>query len=125
MAVGIPRYRLPADILQRDIDDIVALPGVTLHLNTPVRSERHGRAGTGPSLESLRSEYDAVFVGVGTHDSVRMRIPGEELGGVLHGAEYLRQLSLAQLGADGVRRARRWARAWPSSAAATWPSTRP
>ena len=41
-------------------------------------------------------------LGTGTHDSMRMRIPGEDLGGVLHGAEYLRQLSLAQLGAEGV-----------------------
>jgi heterodisulfide reductase subunit A len=100
MAVGIPRYRLPADILNRDINEIVAMPGVTLHLNTPV--QLNGREGTGPSLESLREDYDAVFLGVGTHDSVRMRVPGEDLGGVLHGAEYLRQLSLAQLGVPGV-----------------------
>jgi heterodisulfide reductase subunit A len=105
MAVGIPRYRLPEDILRREIDDIVSLPGVKLYLNTPVQLGAEGgkqEAGSGPSLEGLRSEYDAVFLGVGAHDSVRMRIPGEDLGSVLHGAEYLRQLSLAQLGADGV-----------------------
>ena len=36
MAVGIPRYRLPADTLQRDIDAIVSMPGVTMQLNSPV-----------------------------------------------------------------------------------------
>jgi heterodisulfide reductase subunit A len=101
MAVGIPRYRLPEDILNRDIHDIVSLPGVTLHLNTPV--QLNGKSGPGPNLDSLQRDYDALFIGVGTHDSMRMRIPGEELGGVLHGAEYLRQLSLAQLGAVDAR----------------------
>ena len=122
MAVGIPRYRLPEEVLRRDIDDILALPGVTLHLNTPIQldagqpgqgegQEAGGRrqgprdagARKGPSLESLRQEYDAVFIGVGTHDSIRMQIPGEELGSVLHGAEYLRRLNLAQLGAPSVQ----------------------
>jgi heterodisulfide reductase subunit A len=100
MAVGIPRYRLPEDILQREIDDIVSAPGVNLFLNTPVQLD--GENASSPSLESLRRDYDAVFIGVGTHDSMRMRIPGEETAGVLHGAAYLRQLSLAQLGVEGV-----------------------
>ena len=100
MAVGIPRYRLPADVLQREIADIVSMARVNLYLNSPVRLD--GESDSGPTLTSLRDQYDAVFLAVGTHESMRMRIPGEELDGVLHGAEYLRQLSLAQLGADGV-----------------------
>jgi len=100
MAVGIPRYRLPADALQRDIDAIVSMPGVTLQLNTPV--DLSNSAEDGLTLAGLRSDYDAVFISTGTHDSMRARIPGEELGGVLHGAEYLRRLNLAQLDADGV-----------------------
>ena len=95
MAVGIPRYRLPQDTLQREIDDIVASPKVNLFLNTPVKLT--GKGDSGPSMENLRRDYDAVFVGVGTHGSMQMRIPGEELKGVLHGAHYLRQLNLAQL----------------------------
>ena len=101
MAVGIPRYRLPKNILEQETNDIASLPGVTLHLNTPVQLDNGD--GEGPSLESLRSDYEAVFVGVGTHGSMQMRIPGEDLGGVMHGAKYLRQLSLAQLGAEGVK----------------------
>jgi heterodisulfide reductase subunit A len=101
MAVGIPRYRLPAEILQHEIDAITALEGVNLFLNTPVQLEGEGD-GDRPSLASLRRDYDAVFVGPGTHGSMQMRIPGEDLGGVLHGAQYLRQLNLAQLGVEGV-----------------------
>ncbi len=100
MAVGIPRYRLPLDTLQSEIDDITSMPGVRLWLNTPVQLEGEGKGV--PSLESLRRDYDSVFLGVGCHGSSRMRVPGEEMKGVLHGAYYLRQLSLAQMGADGV-----------------------
>ncbi len=101
MTVGIPRYRLPMDILQRDIDGIVAMPGVNLYLNTAVRLQGDGE-GDGPSLASLRRDYDAVFLGLGAHKSIRLGVPGEELEGVLHGASYLRQLNLAQLGVEGV-----------------------
>ena len=100
MSVGIPRYRLPADTLQNEIDNIVSMPGVNLFLNTPVQWE--GESDSGPSLASLRHDYDAVFMGVGTHQSIRLGIPGEDLEGVLHGARYLRQLNLAQLGVEGV-----------------------
>jgi heterodisulfide reductase subunit A len=99
MAVGIPRYRLPEEILQRETDDILNMPGVNVHLNTPVRLGGEN-GGERPSLERLRNDYEAVFVGIGTHDSMQMRIPGEELGGVLYGAEYLRELCLCQLGGD-------------------------
>jgi heterodisulfide reductase subunit A len=101
MAVGIPRYRLPEEILRRETDEILNMPGVNVHLNTPVGLGSEN-GGEGPSLEGLRKDYEAVFVGIGTHDSMLMRIPGEEVGGVLYGAEYLRELCLCQLGAEGV-----------------------
>jgi heterodisulfide reductase subunit A len=100
MTVGIPRYRLPADTLQKEIDDIVSMPGVRLFLSTPVQLD--GEGGAGPSIESLCRDYDSVFLGMGCHQSMHMRISGEEIKSVLHGAEYLRQLSLAQLGVSGV-----------------------
>ena len=68
-----------------------------MQLNTSV--DLSNTVEDGLTLSGLRADYDAVFLSTGTHDSMRARIPGEELGGVLHGAEYLRQLSLAQLGA--------------------------
>ena len=90
MALGIPHYRLPPEVLRRELNDILAL-GVELRLNTPI-----GRDG-GPSLEELRRQYDAVFVAVGAHRSVHLRIPGEELEGVFAGLDFLRQVNLALL----------------------------
>ncbi len=101
MAVGIPRYRLPADALQREIETIISTPGVNLLLNTPVQLE--GESKSGPSLASLQRDCNAVFIGVGAHQGMHMGVPGEDLKGVLHGAEYLRQLNLAQLGVKGLK----------------------
>lgn len=89
LAVGIPAYRLPRDVLNHEVEYICAL-GAELRLNTPV-----GRDG-GPSLEDLREEYDAVFLAVGAHGSRQLGVPGEELEGVLHAAPFLRQLNLGQ-----------------------------
>ncbi|HIC94848.1 MAG TPA: FAD-dependent oxidoreductase, partial [Anaerolineae bacterium] len=96
MAVGIPEYRLPKDVLRREIADIEAL-GVEVRLNAPV-----GRDG-GPGLEELRRDYDAVFIAVGAHKSRRLGVPGEELEGVLHGVDFLRRVNLGQEVAVGRR----------------------
>jgi len=89
LAVGIPPYRLPKEVLEDEIDFIKA-HGVEIKLNTPV-----GRDG-GPSLDDLRREYDAVFLAVGAHKSVKLGIPGEDLEGVVHSTDFLRSLNLGQ-----------------------------
>nr|NIO69059.1 FAD-dependent oxidoreductase [Anaerolineae bacterium] len=90
MAVGIPNYRLPPEVLQREVATIEAL-GVKIHLNHPV--DRGG-------LQRLREEYDAVFVAVGAHQGWTLRIPGEDLKGVFSGVAFLRAVNLAALGVD-------------------------
>jgi heterodisulfide reductase subunit A len=87
LAVGIPDYRLPRNVLDREIARIEAL-GVKIKLNTPV-----GGSG-GPSLDDLSRDYDAVFVAVGAHLERQLRIEGEELAGVAPGAVFLRELNL-------------------------------
>jgi heterodisulfide reductase subunit A len=87
LAVGIPDYRLPRDVLDREIGRIEAL-GVEIRLNTPVGGEG------GPSLEDLRRDFDAVFVSVGAHQERQLRIAGEDLQGVAPGAVFLRNLNL-------------------------------
>jgi heterodisulfide reductase subunit A len=89
LAVGIPDYRLPREVLQREVDHVCSM-GVELRLNTPI-----ARDG-GPSLEDLRQEFGAVFVAVGAHGSRRMAIPGEEADGVFHGVSFLRRLNLGE-----------------------------
>ena len=66
---GIPGYRLPEDILNREIARIEE-QGITIHCGTPV---------TPDSLAQLRTRFDAVFIGCGFSRSIRIKIPGEDL----------------------------------------------
>jgi len=63
---GIPAYRLPKTVLQREIDRIVDL-GVRIHCNRPVDAD---------VLARLQSEYDAIFMGFGLGRSLGLDIPG-------------------------------------------------
>ncbi len=88
LAVGIPPYRLPKDILRMEIEAVEAL-GVEIRLNTPIRMQDGG-------LDALFAQgYEAVFIGVGAHRSTELGIPGEHLEGVVHGARLLKMLNLS------------------------------
>ena len=79
---GIPTYRLPRYVLDRDIQNIAAL-GVNFSTSSPVTS-----------LLSLKEGgFDSVFLAVGTMNPVRMSIPGEDLDGVMECMTFLRQTS--------------------------------
>ncbi|BDV41656.1 NADPH-Fe(3+) oxidoreductase subunit beta [Geotalea uraniireducens] len=85
IAVGIPPYRQPRTLLQRDIDIIASL-GVTIIYNT--------RIGTDISLEELKTKFDAVFLAPGAHRSKPMGVEGEDKGykGFLRGGiDFLRE----------------------------------
>lgn len=82
LAVGIPEYRLPKDILQRDIDFILA-HGVDLRTNTRI-----------DNLDELRRQYKVVFVGTGAQRGRPLGVEGESLSGVVDGLEFLRQRAL-------------------------------
>jgi len=95
LRVGIPNYRLPKDILDKEIDNIVRL-GVTLQTNTAL-----GRDFT---LEELGIQgYQAVFLGLGCHVGKALGIPGEEAQGVIQGVEFLRRHNLSEPLAVGRR----------------------
>lgn len=88
MRYGIPPYRLPRDVLDRDIATVIGT-GIEVKTNTAL--------GRDVTLEELREEYDAVFLGVGAWRSRRMGIPGgEELEGVMHGIEFLRKVNMGE-----------------------------
>jgi heterodisulfide reductase subunit A-like polyferredoxin len=88
LRVGIPDYRLPKDVLDREIDNILRL-GVELQTNTAL-----GRDFT---LEGLTAEgYKAVFLGIGCHVGKPLGVPGEEADGVLQGVEFLRRHNLKE-----------------------------
>ncbi|MBN1254870.1 MAG: FAD-dependent oxidoreductase [Deltaproteobacteria bacterium] len=81
-AVGIPDYRLPRPILRREADIITSL-GVEIRYNTTV--------GKDISINALKGEYAAIFIGVGAQDSMPMRVEGEDAGykGFISGVQYL------------------------------------
>ncbi|HEX9617701.1 MAG TPA: FAD-dependent oxidoreductase, partial [Anaerolineales bacterium] len=82
MRVGVPSYRLPPNVVQREIDAILA-EGIDLKLNRRVED-----------VEALLDEYDAVFAAIGAHGGVKLPIPGKDLPGVLLATDFLRQVSL-------------------------------
>ncbi len=82
---GIPEFRLPKDIVQQEVDRLVA-QGVRIEPNTII-----GKTYTLPELRAL---FDAVFVGVGAGLPVFMNVPGEDLKGVYSANEYLTRVNL-------------------------------
>ncbi|MBI4495510.1 MAG: FAD-dependent oxidoreductase, partial [Deltaproteobacteria bacterium] len=96
LRMGIPDYRLPKDILQAEIDDILA-EGIDLKLNTPI--------GPDLTLDDLRREgYRAIFLGVGAQRGQKLGIPGEEeYEGVLDCLKFLRQVNRGEAKKPGDR----------------------
>lgn len=85
IAVGIPPYRMPRHLLQRDIDIVTDL-GAEIIYNT--------RVGKDISLPELKEKYDAVFLAPGAHRSKPMGVEGEDKGykGFLKGGiDFLRE----------------------------------
>lgn len=88
LALGIPDYRLPKRILQRDIDCIKAL-GIQIKNNSPI--------GQNITLDDLKGQgYEAVFIAVGAHKGHKPPIPGADLEGVLVGTSFLRDYNLGK-----------------------------
>jgi NADH-quinone oxidoreductase subunit F len=85
LAVGIPEYRLPKNMLNREIETIKRL-GVDIRLSTPIND-----------VESLlRDGYQAVFIATGAHKGDKMGIPGEELNGVFDAIDFLREVGMGR-----------------------------
>ena len=87
LAFGIPNFRLPEAILQHEIDLIVK-SGVNIHFNTEV--------GKDVDFNFLRDEYDALYIAAGTQYPVKVNIEGEDLNGVIHGINFLKDINLGK-----------------------------
>jgi formate dehydrogenase (NADP+) beta subunit len=86
MHLGIPEYRLPRDVLQAQIREILDL-GPELRLNM--------RLGRDFSLEELRrQDYKAVLLAFGLHRSRDLNLPGHDLDGVVKGIDFLLNVNL-------------------------------
>ncbi len=89
MAMGIPEYRLPRDVLQAEIDNIKRA-GVDIVLSTAL--------GKDFTLDELfdKMGYGAVLLAIGAHSSRSLGVPGEDLDGVIHATSFLKDLSLGK-----------------------------
>lgn len=77
---GIPRYRLPADVLDAEIARIEKL-GVEIKYNTAV--------GRDFPYQDLKKDYQAIFLGIGAHKGKSLRIPGEDASNVWTATKFL------------------------------------
>ncbi len=86
MHLGIPEYRLPRDVLQAQIREILDL-GPELKLNM--------RLGRDFRLADLRAQgYKAVLMAFGLHRSRELNLPGNDLDGVIKGIDFLLNVNL-------------------------------
>ncbi len=85
LRLGVPEFRLPAEIIEREVADIIDL-GVELRLNTPVTN-----------LDDIFNEgFTSVLISVGAHEGVRLPIPGANLDGVLINTQFLKDVRLGK-----------------------------
>jgi NADPH-dependent glutamate synthase beta subunit-like oxidoreductase/Pyruvate/2-oxoacid:ferredoxin oxidoreductase delta subunit len=77
---GIPTYRLPRAVLDAEIQRIVDL-GVELKCSCII--------GKDVTLEQLRQDYQAVFVGIGAQQGIKLKVPGEDAPNVCSGTDFL------------------------------------
>ncbi|MGD2156740.1 MAG: FAD-dependent oxidoreductase [Anaerolineales bacterium] len=89
LRLGVPEYRLPTEIIEREVQDIVDL-GVNLQLNHQVEN-----------LDDIFIEgYESVLIAVGAHEGIRLPIPGANLDGVIINTHFLRDVRLGRYETD-------------------------
>ncbi|MGZ4837617.1 MAG: FAD-dependent oxidoreductase [Terriglobales bacterium] len=85
--LGIPEYRLPRDVVEAQVREILETGDITLKLN-------HA-AGRDFTVSDLRRQgFDAVLIAVGAHRSRDLSIPGVDLDGVHKGIDFLLNVNL-------------------------------
>lgn len=87
LRVGIPEFRLPRTVLDREIEEILELG---IELKTGVRIDQD------IALEDLLDDYAAVFLAAGAHLGEMLQIPGAGAEGVLDALSFLREVNLDQ-----------------------------
>jgi len=81
LAHGIPEFRLPRSVIDKEIEKIVGLD-VDIRLNLPLSTDF--------GLTELRSAgYEAIFIAIGTQQGRDLRIEGAELDGVIKAVDFL------------------------------------
>ena len=88
LVTGIPEYRLPREVIHRDIKFITSL-GVEIKTNTPI--------GKDLSIDDLfEQQYKAIFIATGAHKGQGLGVLGDNLEGVFDGVSFLRDMNLGK-----------------------------
>ena len=118
LVYGIPEFRLPKAIVQKEVDGLKAM-GVTIATDTVI--------GRTVSIDELQQEmgFEAVFIGSGAGLPMFMDIPGVNYRGVYSANEFLTRINLMKAYRPDSDTPIQHPRRWRSWAAATWPWTPP
>ncbi|MBI2917061.1 MAG: FAD-dependent oxidoreductase [Chloroflexi bacterium] len=92
MRTGMPLYRLPRTILDKEMAQLGEV-GVDIRLNTAVDSVE----------DLLRQDYQAVFLGLGAQEGSGLMVEGEDLPGVSDAVSFLRKVNLGERVQVGAR----------------------
>jgi heterodisulfide reductase subunit A-like polyferredoxin len=91
LRLGVPAYRLPRDVLDYEIEQI---------LNDRVEVKLGQKLGSGPgdlTIDGLKKDgFAAIFVATGAHKSQKMGLPGDDAQGVMYGLDFLGPVNLGQ-----------------------------
>ena len=106
LRVGVPEFRLPREVLDREIEVITNL-GVEIRTNTPLGSDL--------TLDGLFEQgYQAVYLAMGAHKGIDLGVSGEQSYGVRQGVDFLKEVNLTGTALVGNKVCHRGRRAmWP------------
>ena len=85
---GLARYKTPGDFAQAEIDWLLSIGGIEIRTDWKLE--------TTTQLQALRTEFDAVFLGMGLASTAQLGIPGENLKGVQDAVEFIATLRQTQ-----------------------------
>jgi heterodisulfide reductase subunit A-like polyferredoxin len=98
LRLGVPAYRLPRDVLDYEIEQI---------LNERVEVKLGVKLGNGPkdiTIDGLKKDgFSAIFVATGAHQSQKMGLPGDDAKGVMYGLDFLGPVNLGEKVAMGKK----------------------
>jgi len=91
LRLGVPEYRLPRELIDLEIQAILSL-GAELRVNQAL--------GRDFNLAELKDDFDAIFLAIGTYQSRKLNIEGEQLDGVLRAVDFLINVNMGGYNLD-------------------------
>ena len=80
---GIPSYRLPREVLDKDIEYV---------LSTGIEVKYNINVGKDITIDELKKQYDAVYLSIGAHNDKKLGIEGEDANNVISAVKFLREI---------------------------------